>query len=797
MRSSQRSLLSLFIGLLALIGSNQPTLTHAQTPIGQPLAITPAQTPGAVVTQHNDNSRTGANLQETILTTSNVKPVDATGTGFGKLFSRQVDGQIYAQPLFVPNVTINGVKHNVVYVATMHDSIYAFDADNPNATAPLWQTPLVNNVTTFVCPISDVTWAGDIQPEIGVLSTPVIDPVNNFLLCVTKTKELQPDGSWQYPARLRKLDIRTGKEVPVGGVIIKATVPGTGDGANGDGTLTFDPVRHMSRPGLLLQNDIVYVAFGSHGDQTPYHGWVFAFEAKYLYQYAVWCSTPNGKTDPSGYPLGAGGIWQGGMGLVGDGSNVYLETGNGTFDVNNKGIDYGDSFVKLHLNTLARPPRIDLIDYFTPANQYALDSADADLSSTGPMMIPGTNLLIGGEKSGRFFVLNSSNMGGFNAAGDTQIPQWFYAYNGELHGAPIYYDDGTNASIFVWGPYDYLKKFHFDKTQLTFNTTPVATFNSTPDWPGCSLSLSANGTKPGTGIVWATFPSNGNCILRAFDASTLNELWNSDMASDRDAVGTYTKFSVPTIADGKVFVPTLGGTLVVYGTGKWTASPTISPASGTYNQPVTVTITDTFPGTKIYYTLDGTNPTTSSTLYSGPFKVTPSVQVKAAAIASGYGLSAVNEADYVVSGAGLTGQYFNGYDNNYYPGPIQGTLALTQVDPVINFPNWSNPPAGVGPFDFAVRWTGKIEPAISGTYTFTTNSDDGVRLWVNGQLLVDDWNYQGATMESGTITLNKGTKYDIKIEYFQGQGAAVMQLFWQLPGVLGPEIVPQTQLYSK
>jgi hypothetical protein len=710
-----------------------------------------------------------------------------------------VDGQIYAQPLFVPNVVINGVKHNVVYVATMHDSIYAFDADNPNATAPLWQTALVDNVNTFACPISEVATSTSVYPEIGVIGTPVIDPVNNFLLCVTKTKERQPNGTWQYPARLRKLDIRTGKEMPPGGVLITATIPGIGDGANSNGTLTFNPTRHMSRPGLLLQNGIVYMAFGSHGDQIPYHGWVFAFDATYLYQLAVWCSTPNGKTDAPTRRLGAGGIWQAGMGLAGDGTNVYLETGNGTFDANSQGIDYGDSFVKLHLNTTARPPRFT-VDYFTPSNQDALNRADGDVGSTGPMLIPGTSLLLGGEKAdGRFFLLNSNSLGGFNAAGDSQIPQWFDAYNSELLGSPVFYDNGTDAYIYVWGASDFLKKFHFDKTQQLFNTTPVAASKYIAVWPGSSLSLSANGTKPGTAIVWATYPNNsGACTLRAFDASTLSELWNSDLAGDRDTVGTYTKFSVPTVANGKVYVPTLSNALVIYGIGNWVPAPTISPASGTHSQPFTVTITDTIPGTKIYYTLDGTVPTQSSTLYTGPFTVTPSIRVMAKGFATGYGPSTISEADYAITGAGLTGQYFN----NYNPAnPIQGTPDLTRLDPAVNFPNWfypnPKPPPLIGPFNFAVRWTGKIQPAITGTYTFSTTSESGARLWINGQLLIDDWTTHTTKTDSGTITLTKGTKYNIQVDFYTSSTEAYIQLYWQIPGILSQEVVPQTQFSTQ
>src|SRR5581483_10429912 len=295
-----------------------------------------------VLTYHNDNARTGQNLHETILTPGNVNK-----DSFGLLFTYPVDGYVYAQPLYLSNVSIPGKgTHNVVYVATEHDSVYAFDADDntgPNA-APLWRVSLIPSGGSTVT--SDDVGTADVVPEIGITGTPVIDGKTGTLYVVAKTKE---NGS--FVQRLHALDVQTGAEKFGGPVVIQGSTQGTGDGSSG-GVLPFSPWRQHQRAALLLLNGIVYIAWAAHGDNGVYHGWIMGYDAATLQQKYVYCASPNAKTDPSGYPLAGGGIWQAGAGPAADaGGNIYFMTGNGTFSANlNGGRDYGDSFVKVGFN---------------------------------------------------------------------------------------------------------------------------------------------------------------------------------------------------------------------------------------------------------------------------------------------------------------------------------------------------------------------------------------------------------------------------------------------------------------
>ena len=798
----QRNLRSLR-GLLTLLLVIGATAAFSQPPARE--AVTTGDSVN-VLTHHNDISRTGANLLETALTTSNVRAAVGGAVGFGKLFTRKVDGQMYAQPLYVSNLTINGVRRNVLYLATMHGSVYAFDADDPNATDPLWKVSILDpSKGIYPCPIWEVGgWDTNIFPEVGFVSTPVIDLSAMTIYCVGKTKEVAANGSVTYPNRLYAYNIITGAARAGSGIAIAATVPGTGDGANGDGTLSFDSARHQNRPGLLLLKGVLFMAFGSHSDITPYHGWVFAYDPKTLKQIAVWCSTPNGKTDPSGYPLGAGGIWMSGQGLTADSlGNIFLEIGNGTFSADVGGSDYGDSFVKLRFQN----NKISVADYFTPYNQDWLNRVDADLGVSGPMLIPGTNLMVGGGKEGRLYLVDKNKMGGFNPNGDTQIPQWFWSYNGHLHGSPVYWDSPIGPMVYLWGEYSQMKGYLMNRTTQRFNATPkaVSAMYVPNGMPGAILSLSANRNKSGTGIVWATHPFDDDAIhkvvtgiVRAFDAVTLKEIWNTKMVPERDDIGLFAKFTPPTIANGKLYMASFSNEVSVYGISKWVETPAISPASGSYpkaNGPVTVTISDTVAQAALYYTIDGSDPTPNSTRYTAPFALTNSAIVKVRGYATGFQPSGVAVAKYLIdngpgNGDGLTGNYFN---NLYFGDP-----SVTRIDPVVDFPNWGGqyPVPGVGPDNWTARWTGKVLARTSGPYTFTTNSDDGVRLWVNGQLVIDNWSYHGPTLDSGTITLTAGQKYDIKMEYFEGGGGAVAQLFWA-SDFWDRQLIPQSQLFSQ
>lgn len=518
----------------------------------------------AVLTQRNDIYRSGANLQETLLNTSNVNVKQ-----FGKLFTRHVDAEIYAQPLYVPHLTIPGKgTHNVVFVATMNNSVYAFDADDPNQSTPLWQDNFGPTV-----PASDVQCCcTDISVRVGILGTPVIDPQTSLMYLLSRNKN--PDGT--YHQWLHALDITTGAEQLHGPVEIKAQF----------GNLTFDPKIQNQRPALLLFQGAVYIAWASHNDCGPYHGWIVAYDASNLHQIAAYCDTLTGTE---------AGIWQSGEGLtVGQDGNIYVMTGNGTFDANAGGPDLGCSFIKLSpapTKQTGLQAGLQVLDWFTPHNVDSLNAADLDLGSSGVLVIPGTSYILGGGKEGVLYLLNIHNLGHFNPSGDTQIVQSFQAVNGHLHGTPIYYNSPINGPcIYVWSEEDYLKVFSFKGNYI--NTTPIAYSPSpVPDgMPGAMLSLSANGKTPGTAIIWASHPYQGNAnnsvvpgILEAYDASAttpdsngiprLKLLWSSKMNATRDDVGKFAKFCCPTIANGKVYMASFGapndpigaGQLVVYG----------------------------------------------------------------------------------------------------------------------------------------------------------------------------------------------------------------------------------------
>jgi hypothetical protein len=513
----------------------------------------------AVLMHHNDLGQTGQNLAETILNTSNVNVAS-----FGKLFARPVDGFMYAQPLYVPDLTIKGSTHNVVFVATEHNSVYAFDADDPNAATPLWQvnlgTSVPSNDICVIDPTGDCPYT-DLIPEIGITSTPVIDTASNSgtMYVVAKTKNTANN---TYHFSLHALDITSGAEKFAGPVEIVGQVAGTGTGSS-NGTVTFYALHHTNRPGLLLLNGVVYLAFGSVGDIGIYHGWIFAYDAATLQRTVVLNIAPNGED---------AGIWQDGQSLLGDAAgDVYAITANGTFDAASGGVDYGDTFLKL-----SPSPNMSVLDYFTPGNQVSLDINNTDLGSGGPTAIPGTTLIIGGGKDGIMRVVDTANMGKFHAS-DNNVQEFQLSPNASTlgFGSPIYWDSPNHGPvIYVWGAGDTLKAFAFNGK--TFQTSPVMQ-SSVQGAPGYSnlnpLSLSANGSQAGTGIVWASGAVSGNAegqtvtgILHAFDATDLSkELWNSKQNVVRDDVGNFAKFTPPTIANGKVYQASFSGQMLAYG----------------------------------------------------------------------------------------------------------------------------------------------------------------------------------------------------------------------------------------
>jgi len=508
-----------------------------------------------VFTHQNDSFRTGQNVNETALTPS---VVSNTAT-FGKLFSLPVDAFVYAQPLYVPNVPVSGLgTHNVLYVATEGNSVYAFDADsNTGANAnPLWHVSLMDAAhgatagETTVSSTNDVG-CNDLVPQIGITGTPVIDPSTNTIYVEVKSK--LANGTFVH--RLHALDITSGNERIGSPITIIASVPGVGDGGV---TVAFNPLRQMNRPGLLLVNGVVYVAFTSHCDTQPYHGWVLAYDAATLQERGAFNVTPNAVQ---------GGIWMGGAGLAGDDmGNVFVATGNGTFDTTPPVTDFGDSIVKLSLST----SQFSVVDYFTPYDQAGMAATDGDLASGGVLLLPnqtGPNprLLVQSGKEGTIYVINRDQMTAGNqhycsgCTGDTQITQELKGVVQGVFGSPAYW----NGNLYYCGHSDNVKQYRVSAGQVSTSAVAVSTMQFA--YPGASPAVSANGTTGG--ILWAVDSSQygfpraqpaAPAVLHAFDATNVaTELYNSTAAANgRDTLGNAVKFVVPTIANGKVYVGT-------------------------------------------------------------------------------------------------------------------------------------------------------------------------------------------------------------------------------------------------
>lgn len=491
-----------------------------------------AQAPVSVLTGNYNNHRTNANLQETILTPSNVNR-----DNFGKIGTFPVDGQIYAQPLYAAGVQIAGKgKSNVVYVVTMHNSIYAIDADAPQSTVPLWQLNLGPSVPSSLLDFSDIL------PETGILSTPVIDLTLQVIYLVAETLE---NGSPVF--RLHALSLADGHEMLSGPVVISATVQGNG-AASYFGTLQFDPAMHLQRPALALANGTVYVCFGSHADGGDYHGWILGYSASNLKsRVSVINLSPNGT--------GAA-VWQSARGPAVDSTgNLYIASGNGDFDGTS---NFGESVIKLSSS-------LKVLDYYTPNEWANLNENDWDLGSTGVILVPGTNAVLSGAKSGLLYLINGAmgHLGPDNTktVQSVQVNEWgmfdFALWNNS--NGPIVYEEE---------PYGALKAFQIVNGAV--QPTMLSQSNPTTSSMYAGIAVSASGGTNGTGIVWETtgdFSSNlVPGTLHAFDASNLaNELWNSDMVSNRDTLGRFAKFVAPTVVNGRVYTPTFSNTLAIYG----------------------------------------------------------------------------------------------------------------------------------------------------------------------------------------------------------------------------------------
>jgi len=475
-----------------------------------------------VLTSQYDNARAGANLNETILTPHNVNAAT-----FGKLFSMRVDGDVYAQPLYVPAVTVPGKGvHDLVLIATEHDSVYAFDARG-EPRDPLWRVNFTNSGAGVTTVPADDVLCPFIRPEIGITSTPVIDIASGTLYVLARTRERDGYFGTRYVQRLHALAITNGVEKFGGPVEIAASVSGRG------GTVSFNPLRDNPRASLLLSNGAVYLAWASSCDVGVYHGWVMAYDARTLRQRGVFNVSPDSSE---------GGIWMSDTGPAADAEgNVYVATGNGAFG----GRNYGDTVLKLRLTSNG----LSIANSFTPYNQHELNRTDADLGSGGPVLLPGHLLAVGG-KGGTLYVLNSERLGGYGTAADDAV-QELELGSRSIFGAPAYW----NGHLYLIAASDFIREFVMTKSMLA-----PASIGELPVFPdgGATPAVSANGAHDG--IVWAisTHTWRGGdapAVLRAFDAlNVAHELYSSAVRHARDRAGPSLRFTIPTIANGRVYV---------------------------------------------------------------------------------------------------------------------------------------------------------------------------------------------------------------------------------------------------
>jgi len=522
----------------------------------------------SVVTQHNDNTRAGLNNNETTLTTTNVNTVQ-----FGKLFSLAVDDQVYAQPLVVGNLSIGSGMHNAVFIATVNNTVYAYDADNGNLfwknnyTSSGMRPPNSGDMSSAWC-----TPYTDFSNNIGIVGTPVIDTISQTIYFVARSTN-----GTQFFQYLHAVNIVSGSEQTGSPALISASVNGSGDGSVAN-VVSFDPRRNNQRQGLSLVNGVVYISFSSHCDWNPYHGWILGYNAQTLQQQTIYNNTPNGEN---------GGLWESGQGMAADADgNLYVVSGNGT-------VGQGNLFNSTDNGTVENSPNPDPTDltnrgesalkltpsgstlqvtsYFTPTNYLNLNNNDLDYGVMGTFLIPNSSYYLTGCKDGNLYLLNKDNMGGYSVSSN-QVQQTI-PLNVSLHCQPAYYKGSANELVYIWSENDQLRALSFDRGSNTFsNTQVVSNLNGPTGGCGADLSVSSNGSVDGTGIVWAVYANSGNAgstvspgILRALDANKITrELWNSnEIANDR--MGNYAKFCSPTIANGRVYLATFSNQVLVYG----------------------------------------------------------------------------------------------------------------------------------------------------------------------------------------------------------------------------------------
>lgn len=538
------------VGTISSSGLYTPPSTAGTHTVTAQLTLTPGTSASATVwvtdypgmfTYHADKYRSGVNYQELAISASTLNT-----NSFGKLFALPVDGQVYSQPLYVANLAFGSVYHNVVYVATEHDGVYAFDADNQGT--PLWYTSFINpknGITTRPQPPK-----GLISPEMGITSTPAIDLAGNTIYVAAVTVE---QGMVKH--RLHALDLLTGAEKFGGPVQIAGSYSGA----------TFDSSRQLQRPALLFLNGVVYVAFGSMGDALPYQGWIFGYTVSNgtLQQSAVLCTAPTGNQAA---------IWMSGGGpAADDAGNIYVATGNGPFNLDQGGKDAGETVLKLNGS-------LQIVDYYTPSNWNSLNGPDWDLGSAGIMLPPFQagalvpNLIVVGGKDALMYLINRDNLGKYNANNDPAV-QKIALGSPEPTNGNWFTPAAWQSWMYFGAANDSLKQYQFSSGLLSGSPTSqsAAKFN----YPGTTPMISANGTS---GIVWALDNSAyfggtpnggvntpGPAILHAYKADDLTtELYNSTQAGSRDITGVAIKFTAPTIANGHVYIGG-AGQVTVYG----------------------------------------------------------------------------------------------------------------------------------------------------------------------------------------------------------------------------------------
>jgi hypothetical protein len=510
----------------------------------------------SVLTQHNDNSRSGWNDNETALTTTNVNVRQ-----FGEVFTLPVDDQVYAQPLVVGHVLIGDSYRNVVLVATVNNTVYAFDGDDgtlfwqKNFTAPGMRPPR-NTDMTGACSGSYQDFSGNI----GIVGTPVIDAAAGTMYFVARSTT-----GTTFVQFLHSVSILDGHEISGSPTQITANSTGNGDGSV-NGVIAFDAQRQNQRQGLTLLNGVVYVSFSSHCDWGPYHGWILGYDASTMQQRIVYNDTPNGD---------AGGMWESGTGMAADAEgNLYVVTGNGTVgdagDPTNP-TNRGSSALKL----TPTGSTLRVTSYFTPNNYQFLNDNDLDYGGMGALLIPNSDLYLTGGKDGKLYLLNKDAMGGYLPSSN-QVQQVIPlgGNNVNMHCQAAYYKGSSKEFVYVWSENDPLRAIPFDRAGnlLSPQSQVVSNAAGPTGQSGAVLSVSSNGSQEGTGILWASYAYTGDAehavspgILRAFDANDVSkQLWNNQL-NPRDAGGYYAKFAAPTIANGHVYLPTFSNRVVVYG----------------------------------------------------------------------------------------------------------------------------------------------------------------------------------------------------------------------------------------